>query len=237
MIITIDGPAGAGKSTVARIVARRLGLPYLNSGFIYRAVTLLVIERAAAEGCAIEEMFERRDDILEMIGDLQLTFRDEAPAGEGDDSGRTLVFIGEREISGSLKSSEVTSNIWRVADDGEYRAGLLGLQRSCVRQAGVVAEGRDMGSVVFRDADLKFYLDASSEERARRRFRERDGTRDSSTYQEIREEIESRDSRDRNRVDSPLIEPEGAIRVCTDGWTVEQTIDFLVAEVEKKRST
>ncbi len=116
MIITIDGPAGAGKSTVARIVARRLGLPYLNSGFIYRAVTLLVLERAASEGCAIEEMFERRDDILEMIGDLQLTFRDEAPSGEGE-SGRTLVFIGEREISGSLKSSEVTSNIWRVADD------------------------------------------------------------------------------------------------------------------------
>jgi cytidylate kinase len=166
MIITIDGPAGAGKSTVARIVARRLGLPYLNSGFIYRAVTLLVLERAAAEGCAIEEMFERRDDILKMIGGLQLTFRDEAPAGEGD-SGRTLVFIGAREISGSLKSPEVTSNIWRVADDGEYRGGLLGLQRSCVREAGVVAEGRDMGSVVFRDADLKFYLDASSEERAR----------------------------------------------------------------------
>tara|TARA_B100000929_G_scaffold290233_1_gene283163 strand:- start:1042 stop:1752 length:711 start_codon:yes stop_codon:yes gene_type:complete len=235
MIITIDGPAGAGKSTVARIVARRLGLPYLNSGFIYRAVTLLVLERAAAEGCAIEEMFERRDDILEMIGDLELTFRDEAPSGEGD-SGRTLVFIGEREISGSLKSSEVTSNIWRVADDGEYRGGLLGLQRSCARETGVVAEGRDMGSVVFRDADLKFYLDASSEERARRRFRERDGTGDSSTYEEIREAIESRDSRDRNRVDSPLIEPEGAIRVCTDDWTVEQTIDFLVGEVEKKRS-
>ena len=94
-----------------------------------------------------------------------------------------------------------------------------------------------MGSVVFRDADLKFYLDASSEERARRRFRERDGTGDSATYEEIREAIESRDSRDRNRVDSPLIEPEGAIRVCTDGWTVEQTIDFLVGEVEKKRST
>lgn len=236
MIITIDGPAGAGKSTVARLVARRLGLPCLNSGFIYRTVTLLAIERAVSEGCGIEELFEQRRPILGLIAGLELTFRDEPPEAAGD-SGRTLVFVGEREVSGSLKSSEVTSNIWRVADDGEYRGGLLSLQRSCARDGGVVAEGRDMGSVVFPGADLKFYLDASPEERARRRFKERDVAGDSPAYEEILQAIESRDSRDRSRLDSPLIVPQGAINVCTDDWTVERTIDFLVGEVEKKRLT
>ena len=235
MIITIDGPAGAGKSTVTRLLAKRLALPYLNSGFIYRTVTLLAIERAAVAGCGIEEVFERRDAILDLIAGLELTFRDE-PSGSDQDSGRTLVFVGEREISGDLKSGEVTSNIWRVANDGEYRGGLLDLQRSCAESAGVVAEGRDMGSVVFPDADLKFYLDASPRERARRRFLEQGTSENSMSFEEILEAIESRDLKDRGREDSPLIVPEGALLVNTDDLGAEQTVDLLMGEVKKKRS-
>ena len=113
---------------------------------------------------------------------------------------------------------------------------MLELQRSFSREPGVVAEGRDMGSVVFPDADLKFYLDASSGERARRRSGEGSSAGGGVSYEEILEAIEARDRRDRERADSPLVIPEGALMVNSDGWTVEQTVDYLGMEVDKKRS-
>lgn len=223
MIITIDGPAGAGKSTVARRVARACGLPYLNSGYIYRAVALRVLEEGGR--------FERRDLVEEVIGNLDLRFVDD-PAGQGPGSpGSTRVFIGDREITDRITSPEVTSNVYLVAGDGGYRKLLVDLQRRFSVPDGVVAEGRDMGSVIFPEAECKIYLDASSEERARRRLGDLSAAGHPATFDEVLSSIRERDERDRGREHAPLCVPQGAEIIPTDSMDIDEVVGEVLARV------
>lgn len=220
MIVTIDGPAGAGKSTVSRILARRLGLPCLHSGYIYRAVTLLVSESGGR--------FEDRALVEKIIKELDLRFVDDPPRG------RTRVFNGEREFTDRLKDPEVTAEVYRVANDGGYRERLVELQRRFAEPDGVVAEGRDMGTVIFPGADFKFYLDASAAERARRRHEDLRTANSTKTLEEVLASVTARDARDRNREHAPLRLAEGAVVVRTEGLTVEDVVKKVLAEVEAR---
>jgi cytidylate kinase len=203
-IIAIDGPAAAGKSTVAKLVAQELGLSFLDTGAMYRAVTLVSLQRGIdphdAEGCAA------------VARAIRLSF-----------DARGAILIDGRPGEPAIRSEEVTRAVSPVSAHPAVRAAVVPLQRlEAERRGGLVAEGRDIGSVVFPDADFKFYLDASSAERARRRVHEL-GTPE--RFDEIHEAIRRRDHQDSTRKDSPLTVARDAIVIQTDGLDAQ-----LVAE-------
>ena len=210
MIIAIDGPAGAGKSTVARRVARELGLTFLDTGAMYRAITLVVLERGVhpsdGEACA------------EVAKSLRLGL---------DADGRILIDDGPGEPD--VRSQTVTLNVSAVSAHLGVRQAVVAEQRKVAAELGsVVAEGRDTTTVVFPEADHKFFLNASKEERARRRAREQ-GVPE--RFEEILADITRRDRLDTARTHSPLVQAPDAIEIRADDLSVDQAVERVFAHV------
>ncbi len=201
-IITIDGPSGTGKSTIAREVAKELGFDFLDTGALYRGAALAIDEAGAdfADGRACAAVVK--------------AVRLELNAG--------LLTLDGRDISAAIRENRMSELSSKAAVHAEVRAELLELQRDFGRKHDTVAEGRDTGSVIFPQADLKLYLDASSSERARRRQLELAAKGVEISVEQIKREIEERDERDSNRKTSPLCIPEGAIVVDTTHLTLAQ---------------
>lgn len=219
MVITLDGPAGSGKSTVARILAGRLKLPYLNSGYIYRAITLGVLEAGGD--------FEDHDKVGALIRNLDLRF-EQAPGG-------LRVFMAGRDVTPRLKDPDVTPQVYRIANDAFYRSLLVEIQRQSASPRGLVAEGRDMGTVIFPEAEYKFFLDASPEERARRQHRELTAAGHDKSYDELLGEIIARDQHDRERETAPLRVAPDARVVCTDGLSIEGVVETVLRHVSGEK--
>lgn len=207
-VIAIDGPAGAGKSTVGRAIAARLDVGYLDTGAMYRAVTFAVLRRAVDPNdlAAVED--------VAMTMDLDIA----------DVDGATRVVVDGHDATVDIRGREVTESVSAVAANSAVRAELVSRQRQWVLDhGGGVVEGRDIGSVVFPEADLKLYVTASPRVRAERRVAEIGGDVD-----EVEASIIERDRKDSSRADSPLVEASGATVIDTSGLSIEAVVDHVV---------
>lgn len=212
MIVAIDGPAGAGKSTVGRAVADRLGLQYLDTGAMYRAITFAALRRG------LDPTDE--DDVAELSAAVDLSV-DSGPNG-------TVVIVDGVDATIEIRGREVTSAVSAVAANSRVRSELVRRQRRWVSDhAGGVVEGRDIGSVVFPDATLKLYVTATPRVRAERRVAEIGGD-----VAEVEASIIERDRKDSTRTDSPLTEANGSILLDTSGLSIDEVVDRVLGLLE-----
>lgn len=221
LIVTLDGPAGAGKSTVARMLAARLGLDFLDTGAMYRGVAAAALNRALDPA--------DRPAVAALAEGLRITFN------WADDPPRLLV--DNQDVSHRLRDPDVTAAVSEVAGNPGVRDVLVRAQRWIGKQhPRLVTEGRDQGSVVFPDAAVKFYLDASAEVRARRRAEQLRAAGHAVDEAKLLRQILDRDHRDSTRADGPLICPADAIRIDSSGMSLQEVVDRLAAEVSERIS-
>jgi cytidylate kinase len=218
-IVTIDGPAGAGKSTVARALAGRLSCLYLDTGALYRALALKVIREGVSEtdAAALAELCRRTKIRLDHAG------------------GGMRVFLDGEDVTKEIRGEAVSIAASTVSAQPPVRAALLDLQREAALQGSLVAEGRDMGTVVFPGADMKFFLDASPRERALRRYRELDPQGSGANLESVERDMSRRDQQDRGRTVAPLRIAEDARVIDCSTIPAEEVVEEMLREIETKR--
>jgi len=218
LVIAVDGPVGAGKSTAARLLAERLGCRYIDSGAMYRALAW----KALQMDLDLED--ERR--LMRLLGDTSITLE-----GSGDG---LIVLVDGQEVSREIRTPEVEQASSKISTLAGIRRVMVARQREMASQGGVVMDGRDIGTVVFPDADVKFYLEARLEERAKRRYLEARSAGVAGDLETFTEEIEIRDARDMGRSASPLRKAEDAVTIDTTGLNTFQVVAAMENETNRR---
>lgn len=213
--IAIDGPAGAGKSTIAKMVSAKLGYIYVDTGALYRAAALYIIENGIPDE-DIEKSLENADISLKFI------------------DGAQRVFLGDKDVSDLIRTPEISMAASRTSAVPAVRAYLFETQKKIARENNVIMDGRDIGTVVLPDADVKIFLTASAEERANRRYKELSVKPDCPPYEDILKDIIQRDYQDMNRETSPLKQAEDAVLVDTTELDLEQSADEIVRIISER---
>lgn len=216
LLITIDGPAGAGKTTVSRSLAAKLGYRYVDTGALYRTIAFVALEKKVdlEDALALEKLFPELDIRLETSA-----------------NGSPKLINSGQDITALVRSPEVSMAASKISAISSVREYLFGLQKNLGKEKDAVFEGRDMGTVVFPEADLKFFLDADIDARAGRRFADLGGNH---PLDEIREDIRKRDENDRNREIAPLRQAEDAIFIDSTSMSVDEVVEFMASEALKR---
>ncbi len=216
--IAIDGPAGAGKSTVSRLVAERLSLSYVDTGAMYRCVALLFLESGID--------FGDHAAVKNLLNSMDLSFSIE--------KGINRLYLSGRDVTEDIRKESVSMTASKVSAIPEVRNELFNLQRDFASRGGVVMEGRDIGTVIMPDADLKIFLTASAEQRAKRRLKDLEARGEKKSLDELAAEILQRDEQDRNREVAPLVQAGDAVVVDNSQINLQETAD-LIADLALKR--
>ena len=225
LTIAIDGPAGSGKSTVARRVAAMLGYVYLDSGAMYRAVALKALERKIP--------LEDEAELIELARATHIELK--APTAEQEAAGlKNRVFLNGREVTTEIRTGDVAQAASRLATIAGVREVLVAEQQKAGEGGGVVMEGRDIGTVVVPRAELKIFLEASVEARAQRRWMEHQEKGETLSVEEVLEEVHERDKRDRERKVSPLVRAKDAVLVDDTAMGIEETARLIVMLVRER---
>ncbi len=217
--VAIDGPSGAGKSTMAKRLAKEMGFIYVDTGAIYRTLGLFALRNGARPG-----EWTQVEPLLSQVS-IRMAY--------GDD-GLQHMFLGAEDVTGAIRTPEVSDAASKISAIPEVRAFLMDMQRSMARNNSVVMDGRDIGTVVLPDADVKIFLTASAGERARRRCVELQERGTPVDYETVLSDIKERDRRDSGRATAPLKQAEGAILVDTTGISLEESFQLLLRTVQEK---
>ncbi len=218
LIIAIDGPAGSGKSSTARALAKKLKLPYIDTGAMYRAITLKAMRQKIALNDTKKLVETARKARIEL---------------KGVDPRKQKVYLDGKDVTKAIREPLLTKNVFYVAQEPLIRREMVKKQRAMAKKNGAVMEGRDIGTVVFSNADYKFYFSASDDVRARRRYRELIAEGRQTTLEEVLNDIRRRDKTDLERKAGPLRQAKDAIPIDTSSLTIEETIDMILDIVKR----
>lgn len=215
-VIAIDGYSSTGKSSISKVIAKKLRLIHMDTGALYRGVTYFAINECADENGTID-----LEKLFEKLNEIHLEFK--------NINEELILFLNGTDISKEIRTNQVSANVSLIASQKEVRDYLMETQRSIAEKGGVIMDGRDIGTVILPDADYKFFLTASIEERTKRRFLELKGLKIETTEDEIRENLISRDTIDSERAIAPLKKADDAILVDNSSMTKEQTINYMLS--------
>ena len=217
--VAIDGPVSAGKSTIARLVARDLGYTYVDSGAMYRALAWAAVEKGI-----------QSDDRAQVVELLRSTTIELSPRPDGANE----VFVNGRDVSGEIRTPEISQLSSKLSAMTPVRRRMVAIQQHMAKAGGVVMEGRDIQTVVLPDAEVKIFLTALAEERARRRWQELRNRGLKADLDEVLADVQARDRRDSTRADSPLKPAPDAVHVDTGGLTIEQVVQRVLTVVRRQ---
>lgn len=223
IIIAIDGHSSCGKSTVAKSIAKKLGYVYVDTGAMYRAVTYFALQQHLINNGIIDET-----QLLQRLNEIEITFNFDS------EQEKNVTFLNGINVEDAIRGIEVSNQVSNVSKIAEVRQKLVSLQREIGEQKSLVMDGRDIGTVVFPNANVKFFMTAAPEVRAKRRFDELQAKGETISFEEILQNVTQRDFIDSNRTESPLIQAKDAIVVDNSDLTREEQLEYMLSKITEK---